>query len=97
MEFCCSDMFAQTLLNQSKGQLIAFESHEELNDQVQLWQAKCPAFDIIFKGEYTLLKAFDRAFHLKHRKYKQTDAQLKQLQDCIFDRPENTNSVFNAM
>lgn len=93
MEFYCSDAFANDCLYEETGKLLLFETHEELDGQVREWFKRCPALDIKFRGEYLLLKAFDRAFHLRERKQQQKDKTTATTMTCIFKHPEKTNTI----
>eukprot|EP01027_Heterolobosea_sp_BB2_P018448 GEZU01025983.1.p1 GENE.GEZU01025983.1~~GEZU01025983.1.p1 ORF type:complete len:222 (-),score=54.64 GEZU01025983.1:77-742(-) len=80
---------------------MTFDSHAELDTFVDDIMSVCPNFLLDFKDEYTLLKAFDRAYWLRHMK-KASVSQFKPLSKtnsagesqccCPFGDPRDTTS-----
>jgi hypothetical protein len=63
-----SKEFQQAFQLESKS--VKFNTHQELDQFVHMLKNKNPLFHIDYPNEWRLLKAFDRAFWLKHLKNK---------------------------
>lgn len=68
-----------------------FYTHAELDEFVVQLKLKCPQFSSQYRGEYKLLKGFDRAFWMQHRHKKTKENAPKQ--PCPFKNPSLTYSL----
>lgn len=89
-----------------KQKRVVFNTHEELDQFVDLLVKKDPEFESNHKGEWSMLKSFDRSFWLRYYKFPQ-DKQWNPLRTsshdedgdtitelkCPFDDPEQTYSI----